>query len=334
MIRPPFLEKGDTIYLVAPSFGCTEEPYLTRLEVSLKKWKNKGYKVIEGKNIRKAEGVAASASPKERAEEILEAFSSEAKAVISVGGGELMNEMLGELDFDALRKLPPKWFMGFSDNTNLTFLLTTKLGWMSIYGPCFPQFFQKKWRLSEADGFALLHGATHLVGYPKYSITRRNENPLISYRCTQMKIITAVDYEKPLIGTLLGGCMDILQMYPGTSFDDVLKFNQEHPEGIIWYLEACDLNPLDIRRALWRFKEAGWFENAKGFLFGRPRNGRYELLGVDRFNAVIDVLKPLGKPILLDVDLGHVSPSLPIVNGAKAKVALEEGNIIFDYLYE
>ena len=332
MIRPPYLTKGDTIALVAPSFGCTTEPYSTRLDVAIKKIKNKGFKIIEGLNIRLEEGVAASNTAELRALEIMDALESEAKLLLSVGGGELMNEILPYLDFKAIKKMKPKWFMGFSDNTNLTFLLTTKCGWMSIYGPCAPQFFQKQWRLSELDAYELLLGKTHFEGYPKYSISRRNEKPLVSYWCTQPKIITPINYEEPMEGVLLGGCIDVLQLFVGTPYDDVAKFNKEHPEGVIWYLEACDLNPLALRRAYFQLLQAGWFDNANGFILGRPKNAMYELLGVDRFNATLDILGPLGKPILMDADLGHIPPSLPIINGAKARVAFEKENIIIDYL--
>ena len=43
------------------------------------------------------------------------------------------------------------------------------------------------------------------------------------------------------------------------------------------------------------------------------------------------MLKPLGKPILMDIDLGHVGPSMPIKVGAHAKVTYANKNIIFDY---
>ena len=56
-----------------------------------------------------------------------------------------------------------------------------------------------------------------------------------------------------------------------------------------------------------------------------------EILGVDRFNAASDMLSDLGCSILIDVDLGHLAPSLPIKNGAIATVSYENGNIIIDY---
>ena len=244
-----------------------------------------------------------------------------------------MCEMLPYVDFEAIARGEAKWFMGFSDNTNLTFLLPTLCDTMSVYGPCAPSFFQKKWRYSEADAFRLLEGEKHFEGYPKWSISHSNEkHPLWGYRMSQPKVITAHGYAGPMEGLLLGGCLDCLINLCGTRFDKVKEFNAAHPEGVIWFLEACDLNAMAMRRTYFQLKQAGWFENAKGFLLGRALSGREEVLGVDRFNAATDMLGDLNVPILMDVDLGHLAPSLPIKVGARAKVSLEKGNLIVDYL--
>ena len=330
---PANLQTGDRVALIAPSFGCTTEPYLTRLNAAIAMWKKHGHPIVEGKNVHRADGVACSAPGKDRAEEFMEAYASNAKLILSVGGGETMCEMLPYVDFEKIKAMPPKWFMGFSDNTNLTFLLTTHCDLVTIYGPCAPSFFQKKWRLSESDAYRMLCGETHFEGYPKWSISRsKEEHPLWAYRLSQPKIITSHQYKGPMKGLFLGGCLDILEMLCGTKYDNVKSFISSHPEGIVWYLEACDLNPLALRRAFFTLREAGWFENANGFLLGRMLSAREEVLGADRFNAAIDILGPLGKPILFDVDLGHLPPSLPFLNGARGEAKLEKGNLIIDYI--
>ena len=65
--------------------------------------------------------------------------------------------------------------------------------------------------------------------------------------------------------------MDCLVNLLGTQFDYVNQFNEKYKEdGIIWFLECCDLNVMGIRRAMWQMKNAGWFQHVKGFLIGRP----------------------------------------------------------------
>ena len=332
MNQPKFIQPGDRIACVAPSFGVTTEPYETRAAVAKKQWEKMGYQVEEGACVHRNDGVASSASPEERAQEWMEAYSSDCSLLISVGGGETMNEILPFIDFEAIKHMPPKWFMGFSDNTNLTFTLATLSNLVTIYGPCAPQFFQKKFRLSEKDAMAMLRGEKHFEGYPKYSITHSNPlHPLLPYRLSQAKVITPSNYRGPFTGTFLGGCLDCLVGLCGTKYDRVKEFEKEHPEGIIWFLEACDLSPLGIRRALFQLKEAGWFNNAIGFLVGRPLCMKQELFGVTPHSAVMDILGDLGCPILLDVDLGHISPSMPFKTGARGTVSFVDGNLVIDY---
>lgn len=332
MRQAPFLKKGDLIDFVAPSFGVTTEPYATRFEAANKNFLKWGYRTKEQACVHLAEGVAASASFEKRAKEINDSFADDSSLILSVGGGETMDEILPLIDFQKIKESHPKWFMGFSDNTNLTFPLTVLSDLVTIYGPCAPQFFMKKPRLSELDALRMLAGEKHFEGYKKYSITPRNaEHPLWTYRLSKPKIIKSFNYKKPIEGVMLGGCLDCLLNLCGTKYDEVKHFNKEHPEGVIWFLEACDLSPLGIRRGLFQLREAGWFTQAKGFLFGRHLCGGQEILGVNKVNAVLDILNDFHLPILMDIDLGHISPSMPIKCGAKAIVSLREGNIIFDY---
>ena len=80
-------------------------------------------------------------------------------------------------------------------------------------------------------------------------------------------------------------------------------------------------------------KEAGWFENTKGFIVGRS-NGCFEgdLMGVDKFNALTDLLQEYSVPMIFDADIGHIDPMLPIVMGANAKVSADVDNLEIEYL--
>ena len=91
-------------------------------------------------------------------------------------------------------------------------------------------------------------------------------------------------------GRLLGGCVDCLVNLTGTKYDRVREFSEKYAEdGIIWFLEACDLNVMAIRRAVWQMKHAGWFSHVKGFLIGRPLVFGQEMMGLDAYQAVLKV---------------------------------------------
>ena len=125
MRYPKFLKENDTIGFVAPSFGCAIEPYKTAFENALKKWEEMGYKTHLGPNCYASSGIGISNEPKLCGEELNEWYCSEENdAIISCGGGELMCEVVPYMDFVRMKEAEPKWYMGFSDNTNFTFLST------------------------------------------------------------------------------------------------------------------------------------------------------------------------------------------------------------------
>ena len=101
MRYPSFIEKGNTIGFVAPSFGCAGEPYYSAFQNSLKKWNALGFKTELGFNCYASDGVGISSSPKKCAAEFMEYYKKETnQALISCGGGELMCEILEFIDFD------------------------------------------------------------------------------------------------------------------------------------------------------------------------------------------------------------------------------------------
>ena len=126
MRYPEFLNEKDTIGFVSPSFGCAIEPYKTAFEAALSNFKRLGYSVDVGPNSDKSDGIGISTKPEDCGREFMEYYTDKnSKCLISCGGGELMCETIDYIDFEELKKSEPKWFMGYSDNTNMTFLLAT-----------------------------------------------------------------------------------------------------------------------------------------------------------------------------------------------------------------
>ena len=342
MRYPEFLPEGGTIGYLAPSFGCAAEPYRSAFENALRKLGAAGYGQALGPNCFACDGVGISSSPEKCGREVMDSFlSGEADCLISCGGGELMCEILRHVDFDRLAQAKPKWFMGYSDNTNLTYLLATLADTASVYGPCAGAFGMEPWHASLYDALRILRGETTDKGelvaesygrWEKESL-KGEENPLAPYNVTEPLRIRSYMGEEPaqeplcFQGRLLGGCMDCLVNLPGTRFDRTREFIKRYEkDGVIWFLEACDLNVFAVRRAMWQMEEAGWFENVKGFLFGRPLNGE-PMMGLDAYGAVLEVAGKKGVPVVMDVDLGHLPPMMPLVTGSVAQVNADGNHI-------
>lgn len=333
MKYPPFLPQKGTIGYVAPSYGCAG-PYRVTFDNALRQLEERGFSAKLGPNCYSGSGTGISATPAACGRELTGAYlDGESDVLISCGGGELMCEILDFVDWEKIAQAPPKWFMGLSDNTNFTFLLTTLCDVASVYGPCAPSFGMEPWHPVLEDALGVLTGQTTLLhGYDRYQPTMfaQQGGPLASYellRDTQLRLWPdggRVEME----GRLIGGCMDVLVNLLGTCYDRVPAFLERYREdGFLFFLESCDLNVWAIRRAIWQMEHAGWFRYVKGFLFGRPLcNGQVDN-GLDQYRAVLEPLEKYHVPIILDADLGHLPPSLPIVCGSYGRITAQ-GNTL------
>ncbi|MCR5587743.1 MAG: LD-carboxypeptidase [Lachnospiraceae bacterium] len=320
-----FLKEKGKISFVAPSFGCNIEPYKTGFNEALKKFKEMGYVLETGPNAYAGEGVGISNTPEKCAEELMNYYlRNEDEVIISCGGGELMCEILEFLDFEKIKESKPKWYLGYSDNTNFIFPLTTIADIAGIYGPCAPSF-GIEWHQSQKDSFDILTGKKLRVSnYDAWEIEslKDENNPLEPYNLTEAPCMCVNDTSVSNIrGRLVGGCLDCLEKLCGTKFDNMNEFSSKYKDdGIIFFLESCDLSVFDMRRAIWHLKHAGWFKYVKGFLIGRPMHFNEPMFGLDRHEAVLANLKEFNVPVLMDLDFGHLPPAMPLISGAIADI--------------
>lgn len=340
MRYPEFLRENGTIGFVAPSFGCAIEPYRTAFKHALDKFKGLGYQVELGPNCFMDVGIGISNNPQSCGDELNNFYCSNHNDIlISCGGGELMCEVIPYLDFERMKQTKPKWYMGYSDNTNFTFLSATICDTAAIYGPCAAAFGMEPWHESLEDAFELLKGQRSL--FHNYAMWEKEslkdeEHPLVPYHLTETTCIRNFPKGKiEMEGRLIGGCMDCLVTLLGTEFDRVNEFTKRYQEdGILWFLEACELNIMSIRRAIWQMKHAGWFEHVKGFLIGRPLCFGEEMFGIDQYRAVTDLLEEFGVPVIMDMDIGHLAPMMPMVCGATAHVISENNEVTIEYTWK
>ncbi len=337
MIYPEFIKKGCTIGITAPSDGNKKETDIIRLDSGKKQLQAKGYELLETAHVRSSHK-GRSTDGKTRAQEFMELVNNDKVMwIVSAGGGDFLVEMLPFVDFNKIR-LNPKWIQGYSDNTGITFTVTTNCDMATVYGSNFNDFGMENWHKSIKDSLALLEGeniiqtsfdfyedgfydrVTGLEGY--------HQDKRVCWRN-----ITGQE-ETALSGRLLGGCLDVLLNLAGTSYDKTVPFIQKYQEdGILWYLESFALNGEALIRGLWQLREAGWFQAAKGFVFGRP--AFFDEAGeISYEEAVLSVLEELKVPVILDADVGHKAPRMTMINGAMAHLSSRggKGTLKFDML--
>ena len=265
-----------------------------------------------------------------------------------------MCETMEHVELDRIRAAEPVWYLGYSDNTNFIFPLVTMCDTAAVYGPCAPAFGMEPWHANLHDVFGLLTGEKLFVeSYGKWEKEglKSAERPLEPYHCTEDTVLRLYGADGRLLpgagaapgepgapagsismkGRLLGGCLDILAMLCGTDLDHVREFEKRYEQdGILWFLEACDFSTMAIRRAMWQLEHAGWFETAAGFLIGRPWHFDEPMLGLDQYDAVMEIASRHRVPVVMDADLGHLPPTMPLIAGSLAKLHARGNHLRID----
>ena len=340
MIYPGNLIKGNKIGVTATSAGFDKEVDLIRLESGMEHFAEMGYPVVVTDNVRKC-NKGRSSDGATRAKELLQLIKDpQVMVIIAASGGDYLVEMLSNLELEVI-KSNPKWLQGFSDTTGLLYTVTTNLEIATMYTYNFSSFGMEKWHSSLFHNLRLLEGEDilqesfqrfqdgfkpRITGYEEFELEKEVEWINI-YPSGWKK-----DTELEIQGRALGGCLDVLLNLVGTRFDKTREFINHYKEDkILWFLESFNLGSDALIRGLWQLKEAGWFEHAAGFVFGRPAMYRTDT-DTTYQEAVMSVLAELNLPIILDADIGHKPPQFSMMNGAIAKIRSfgGKGSIIFE----
>lgn len=329
MKYPEFLKKGGTIGVTAPSMGVTDETDRNRFANARKKLSERGYSVLETDDVYgDYDGSGRSASAEQRAKELCSLFENQdVDVIISAKGGDYQEELERHMDWDTVED-NPKWFQGYSDNTNTAIRLTVEHDIASVYAGNFGDFGMDPWHRSVSEELEFLEGkmlSQHSFSEHEVFFSDRvtGTEPL---NCTE-KTEWICDSNN-MSGRLIGGCMDILEWMHRKKNLDVDGFLDKYSsDGIIWYMETYEMDESRIRRMLSDMKRDGWFDSASGFVFGRPLF--YE--GHGYRDVVCDELKSLDVPVVTDADVGHKAPRMVFVNGAFVDFTMNNGSAEMKY---
>ncbi len=321
---PAPLRRGDRVGVTAPSAGV-EGQGADRIDFCVRWLREAGFDVVVGKAMDGTRITSASAA--ERAAELTAMLCDPAvRCVIPPWGGETAVDLVDLLDWEALAVAEPTWLVGYSDLSTILLPITTRLGWATVHGD---NLADTPYRVP--DGLLSWLDVVSGTGPHRQrdsglvaDFWRFAENP----QATEWKSIRDGRWSLHgadsvhVSGRLIGGCVETLCNLAGTPYGDVAAFGRQHAEdGLIVYLEAAGDEAATICRNLHGLRLAGWFEHARAILIGRTNAPDHPKL--TQRQAVIDALGRLGLPIVFDVEIGHVPPHLPLVNGALATLTVE-----------
>ena len=109
----------------------------------------------------------------------------------------------------------------------------------------------------------------------------------------------------------------------GTRYDGTLDFIDRYKDdGIIWYFDIFAMKAEAVHNTLFKMKDMGYFENARGFVFGRVMFPS-SFSGMSYIDAAKKILGDA--PMIFDADVGHVPPKMTLINGAMARVESSDG---------
>src|SRR5205823_8351132 len=138
--RPPRLQSGMTLGIVAPSSPVFERADVNRGVTALEKM---GFRVVFGAHAHDRWGYLAGRD-RDRADDLLAmVFRDDVDAILCLRGGTGANRTAHALDRDRLAQLryrPPKPFIGYSDISGSHALFGKELGWVTFYGPVLSSF--------------------------------------------------------------------------------------------------------------------------------------------------------------------------------------------------
>jgi muramoyltetrapeptide carboxypeptidase len=324
MVRfPAPLRRGDRIGVTSPSAGV-EGLGAERITFCVQWLREAGFDVVVGDLM---DGSAVTSGPaEERAAELTAMLCDPTiRCVVPPWGGDTAIDLVDLLDWDALAAAEPTWLVGYSDLTTLLVPISTRLGWATLHGD---NLADTPYRAP--DG--LLSWLDVVSGRGPH---RQRDSGLVTdwwrfaddTRATDWKTVGDGQWtlhgadSVHVSGRLIGGCVETLTNLAGTPYGDVAAFGRQHAEeGLIVYLEAAEDGAVTICRNLHGLRLAGWFEHARAILIGRtnaPDNPN-----LSQRDAVLDALGRLDLPIVFDLEIGHVPPHLPLVNGALATLTV------------
>ena len=327
MIFPDKLNLGDTISTTAVSCGCNDENDILRLENAIKKLKECGFNIKETQNVRTNNKLESSTS-EERAKEFMSLLEAdEVKAIIATSGGEILMDMLPSLDFDRIKKSKPKWIQGYSDPSLLNYLITTNFNIATINGVNFKSFGMEEWHESLVKNIEFLKNPETILqnSFDMFESVRVEDTPYAGYALSEnVQYKSLYQKENIVKGRIIGGCIDVISLLLGTKFDNTVNFCKQFDEGMLWYIDNCELNMAGFYRTIWQMKQAGWFDNAKGFLIGRTPVEK-EYFDFNYTDSLRKAFDDLNVPVFYDLDIGHLPPQWTMVNGSLGEFEYFDG---------
>ena len=288
-IRPPSLEPGNKVGIVAPARKVSRE----EMHPAIKCFESWGYKVMEGKYLYGSDD-QFSGTDYERAADFQSMLNDpDIRAIFCARGGYGSVRIIDRLDFSSFVE-HPKWIVGYSDITVFHSHINKHLGIQTLHAAMPINFPPDGHMNSSLESMrAILKGED-----PEYNIPYNHFNKFGTAR-----------------GRITGGNLSILCSIIGTASDT-------DTEGKILFLEDLDEYLYHIDRMMMNLKRSGKLEKLAGLVVGgmNDMNDNEVPFGKTAYEIIAESVSDYNFPVIFDFKGGHISENLGLIIGGMCEM--------------
>jgi muramoyltetrapeptide carboxypeptidase len=289
---PPYLQKGDTIGIVAPAGYMPVEKMQTCIE-TLDNW---GYTVQLGATTHSNSQNYFSGTDEQRLTDLQQMIDNpDIKAILCARGGYGVSRIIDDINFKKLKK-HPKWIIGFSDITVLHAHLLTNYKIASLHASMAAAF-------NEGNAYeaAIRSLKNALEGKPAH------------YECGPHPFNKTGEAE----GVLVGGNLSLLAHIIGTDSDLKTKHKLLFIEDIGEYLYNIDRMLIQLRRS-------GKLDHIAGLIIGGFTDSKdtERPFGKTEYEIIYEQVASLEVPVGFNFPVSHDKENLALKIGGTYRLTI------------
>ena len=288
MKTPPYLQKGDSIAIVAPARSVIIEEMLPAITL-FEEW---GLKVMLGEHLFGSQN-QFSGTEEERAEDFQTMLDNdEIKAIVCARGGYGIVRIIDLLSFDHFIQ-HPKWIVGYSDVTVLHSHIHTRLVIETLHATM----------------------PINIYANPNYESTESLHDALfgkpISYQIPTSPFSRVGEGN----GELIGGNLSILYSLSATESDI-------DTDGKILFIEDLDEYLYHVDRMMLNLKRSGKLNNLVGLIIGGLTEMKDNTIpfGATAEEIICNAIAEFDYPVCFGFPAGHGDDNRALIFGRDVKL--------------
>ncbi len=297
MIRPNYLQKGDTVAIVSTARKVSKKELIPALAI-LKKW---GLNVVLGNSI-EAEEHQFAGNDNLRASDFQEMLdNSKIKAIWCARGGYGTVRMIDLLDFSNFKN-NPKWIIGYSDVTVLHSHLH-QLGFETLHAQM-PVSIETKTEVCVQSLKNSLFGKNNVTTIPS-------------------EASNVIGNAK---GVLVGGNLSMLYSLCGS-------LSSISTKGKILFIEDLDEYLYHIDRMLQNLKRNGMLDQLEGLIVGgmTQMHDNEIPFGQSAEEIILSICSDYNYPIVFNFPAGHLADNRALILGRNTELIISKTETIVTF---